>query len=386
MRPQRIIAPLLPVAISLIVGIVIGHYYHLEAWISLSAMAILTVGALFFFRFPKVQSVLVCIITAVMGFHLIQYPLPDIPIVHRAGERMLDYRAHLLQKYQQNISPDTYEIVAAMTLGNKTALTDQTRDTFNITGASHILAISGLHLGIIYMMVSLLVWGQRWRIVTQILTLVLLWAFAFLVGLSPSVVRAATMLTIYGLLSLGYRQKMSVNVLAFTAIIMLIVHPHALFEVGFQMSYLAVLAILLFYPLFYHLISDKWLMEHRLISWVWGMCMVSVTAQIGVAPLIAFYFHRFSTYFLLSNFIVIPCAYLILLGGLLLLLTSWSLIATALSTVVSVMTVSLSFIASLPYATIEELYPTPLQVVMTYLLIFLSIYFVFRSIYTTFDN
>jgi competence protein ComEC len=177
---------------------------------------------------------------------------------------------------------------------------------------------------------------------------------------------------------------MSINVLAFTAIIMLIVHPHALFEVGFQMSYLAVLSILLFYPLFFHLISDKWLMEHRFVRWVWGMCIVSFTAQLGVAPLIAFYFHRFSTYFLLSNFIVIPCAYLILLGGFLLLLTSWSFVATILSAVVSFMTVSLSFIASLPYATIEGLYPTPLQVVLTYLLIFLSIYLVFRSIYTNF--
>ena len=384
MQHQRIIAPLLPVAITLIAGIIVGRYLHVEAWITLTTMVFMIVASLFFFRFPKIQSLLICLITAIIGFHLIQHPLPNIPVVQRAGKRMIEYRERLLQQYQQEISPEAYEVVAAMTLGDKSALSQQTKETFNATGASHILAISGLHLGIIYMMVSLLIWGRRWRLVTQVLTLVLLWAFAFLVGLSPSVVRAAIMLTVYGLLSLGYRQKMSINVLAFTAIIMLIVHPHALFEVGFQMSYLAVLSILLFYPLFFHLISDKWLMEHRFVRWVWGMCIVSFTAQLGVAPLIAFYFHRFSTYFLLSNFIVIPCAYLILLGGFLLLLTSWSFVATILSAVVSVMTVSLSFIASLPYATIEGLYPIPLQVVLTYLLIFLSIYLVFRSIYTNF--
>ena len=107
------------------------------------------------------------------------------------------------------MNPATYEVVAAMTLGDKTALTKETREKFNMTGASHILAISGLHLGIIYMMVSLLAWGRRWRIVAQVLTLVLLWGFAFLVGLPASVVRATTMLTIYGLLSLGYRQPAS---------------------------------------------------------------------------------------------------------------------------------------------------------------------------------
>ena len=317
MQHQRIIAPLLPVAITLIAGIIVGRYLHVEAWITLTAMVFMIVASLFFFRFPKIQSLLICLITAIIGFHLIQYPLPNIPVVQRAGKRMIEYRERLLQQYQQEISPEAYEVVAAMTLGDKSALSQQTKETFNATGASHILAISGLHLGIIYMMVSLLIWGRRWRLVTQVLTLVLLWAFAFLVGLSPSVVRAA-------------------------------------------------------------------IMEHRFVRWVWGMCIVSFTAQLGVAPLIAFYFHRFSTYFLLSNFIVIPCAYLILLGGFLLLLTSWSFVATILSAVVSFMTVSLSFIASLPYATIEGLYPTPLQVVLTYLLIFLSIYLVFRSIYTNF--
>jgi competence protein ComEC len=219
------------------------------------------------------------------------------------------------------------------------------------------------------MMVSLLAWGRRWRIVAQVLTLVLLWGFAFLVGLPASVVRATTMLTIYGLLSLGYRQNSSINVLAFTAIVILACQPEALFEVGFQMSYLAVFAILLFYPTLYGMISEKWLMEHRVVRWVWGMTTVSLCAQLGVGPLIAFYFHRFSTYFLLTNFIVIPCAYLILVGGFLLLLTSWTMIASALATVVTIMTQSLTAIAALPIASIGNLYPSLLQTVLVYVLI-----------------
>ena len=369
MRRQRIIAPLMPVAIALILGIIVGRYTDFKATTTLAILAVLTVTSLFLFRLPKIQTLCIWLITLVMGCHLMQHPLPDIPRVQRAGDRMLEYREHLLQLYQQSMPPSTYEVVAAMTLGDKSALTKETKNTFNITGASHILAISGLHLSIIYMMVSLLVWGRRWRIVTQILTLVLLWGFAFLVGLSASVVRAATMLTVYGLLSLGYRQKMSLNVLAFTAILILVCQPEALFEVGFQMSYLAVFAILLFYPVIYGMLSEEWLMEHRLIRWIWGMTVVSLCAQLGVAPMIAFYFHRFSIYFLLTNFIVIPCAYLILVGGFLLLLTSWTMIATALATIVSMMSQSLQAISSLPYASIEGLYPSPLQIVLVYILI-----------------
>lgn len=300
---------------------------------------------------------------------------------------MVEYRQQLLEQYQKDLSPEAYSIVAAMTLGDRTSLSSETRQTFHVTGTAHIFAVSGLHLGIIYMMVLLLVRGRRWQTATQIFIILLLWTFAFLVGMSASVVRAATMLTIYGLLSLGYRRGMSVNVLAFTAILMLIAQPNALFEIGFQMSYISVFFILLFFPKLYNIIPGHFLIEHRIFEWFWGMIVISIVAQIGVAPLIAFYFHRFSVYFLLANFVVIPCAYLILIGGLLLLLTSWSLIAKGLILVVNGMQTALSAIATLPYASIEGLYPSLLQTILIYILIasiFIQINLVFRSIYTNF--
>lgn len=387
MRQQRLIAPLLPVAISLMIGIVIGRYISLETPITLTILFALTAATLCVFRFPRLQTILILLTTMVIGCHLIQHPLPDVPRVKQAKQRMVEYRQQLLEQYQQDLSPEAYSIVAAMTLGDRTSLSSETRQAFNITGAGHILAISGLHLGIIYMVISFLVRGRRWRVAAQILTILLLWTFAFLVGMSASVVRAATMLTIYGLLSLGYRRGMSVNVLAFTAILMLVAQPDALFEISFQMSYLAVFAILLIFPMLYHIIPAHWLMEHRFVGWMWGMTLLSLSAQIGVAPLIAFYFHRFSVYFLLANFVVIPCAYLILIGGLLLLLTSWSLIAKGLILVVNGMQAALSAIATLPYASIEELYPSLLQTILIYILIasiFIQINLVFRSIYTNF--
>lgn len=371
-RHQLFIVPLLPVACCLIAGIVIGRYYPVsEGWLLCGLCGVLLITLLLRYH-PRWQTAGIWLATILLGMIIIQYPLPDSEMVQRAGERMLAYRDQLLRQYQQwGIGEENYAIVAAMTLGDKTALTPDIRESFNITGAGHVLAISGLHLGILYMMVSFLVRGLRLRIVTQVLTILLIWAFAFLIGMSPSVVRSATMLTIYGLLSLGYRQKMSINVLAFTAIVLLVLKPQSLFDIGFQMSFLAVLAILLCYPLLNRVFSERWLMEHRLVRWLWGMTALSLSAQIGVAPLIAFYFHRFSTYFLLSNFVVIPCAYLILVGAILLFVMRLQVVATVLTTVTTWMRQALDAIAALPYANIDGLYPTLSQTILIYIFILL---------------
>ena len=264
---------------------------------------------------------------------------------------------------------DAYAVVAAMTLGDKSALTQELRDIYAITGASHILALSGLHLGIIYMLLTLLLGGSRFFTFSpfHFFTLSAIWSFVFLVGMPVSVVRSATMLTVYALLSLGHRDKMSVNTLAFTALLVLIVSPLSLFDIGFQMSYLSVFAILLIVPLSERLFPVGYLMTHRVIRWLWGMVAVSCAAQIGVAPLVAYYFGRLPVYFLLTNFIVIPAATLILwLSPLVFLFPS---LAYLLLYIVSILNTLLSTIASIPGASIDGLHPTKLQTTMTYVVI-----------------
>ena len=182
-----------------------------------------------------------------------------------------------------------------------------------------------------------------------------------------SVIRSATMLTVYSLLSLGHRDKMSVNTLAFTALFVLIVSPISLFDIGFQMSYLAVFAILLIVPLTERFFPVSYLMEHQAIKWLWGMVAVSCAAQIGVAPLVAYYFGRLPVYFLLTNFIVIPAAILIIwLSPLVFLFPS---LAYLLLYIVSGLNTLLTTIASIPGASIDGLYPTKLQATMTYVVI-----------------
>jgi len=289
--------------------------------------------------------------------------------VARTQQYFLQQRSGLLERLETaGLSGNQYAVVAAMALGDKSTLTHDLKETYATTGASHILALSGLHLSIIYALLSILVVGRRWQIVSQIAIILSIWAFVFLVGMSTSVVRSAVMLTVYALLALGNRRKMSVNTLAFTAIIMLLINPQALFDIGFQMSFMAVFCILLFVPLCYRPLSPEYLMTHRVVKWIWGMVSVSIAAQIGVAPLIAYYFGRLSCYFLLTNFIVIPAATIILyltLGTLLI-----PALGCILAGMVGILNSVLQLIATIPGATIEGLHSSVMLTVSIYGVIF----------------
>ncbi|MBR1547406.1 MAG: ComEC/Rec2 family competence protein [Prevotella sp.] len=323
---------------------------------------------------------LAAVVAGILLFFPPDFQQPSLPFVGRAADNMLALRDILLSQYRAaGISDEAYAVLSAMTLGDKTALTDNVRQLFNDTGASHILALSGLHLGMVYMVLSLLVPCRRWRMVSQVVTILGIWMYAFLTGLSPSIVRSATMLTIYGIMSVGYRERMSLNVLSFTAFCMLVVSPVSLYNAGFQMSFLAVAAILMFHPLINGIIPAHIQQSHTVLRWLWGMTTVSLSAQIGVAPLIAFYFHRFSTYFLLSNFVVVPCAWLVLMGSLLFFATHLTVVAWGLSATVGCMLALLGSIASLPASTIGGLYPNVAQTVLAYLFI-ICIYIAARAV------
>jgi len=308
--------------------------------------------------------------------------LRSLSRLERSRIFFLKQRSCLLKRFKsQGLDGDEYAIVAAMALGDKTALSHELKDVYAETGASHILALSGLHLGIIYVLLTLFIARRRWRTLAQVLTVICIWAFVFLVGMSVSVVRSAIMLTIYALLSLGHRDRMSVNVLAFTAIVMLCWNPLSLFDIGFQLSFMSVFSILLFTPLFmqcstlfipsgtqnYLAKSVRATILDRISSWIWGMAAVSLAAQIGVAPLIAYYFGRFSPCFLLTNFIVVPAATLILYLSLVILLVpslSFLLIYT-----VGALNAIMIHIDSLPMCSIDGLHPSVVQVVFVYVVI-----------------
>lgn len=379
--------PLLRLAMWLVLGITTGVYSPVAMTVFLMAMLLTLVPCVFLNKKALLQSVLIALTVFLLGATLAAYQRdvlaergmtirqwqqaqkePDAStLTGRSRLFFLQQRERLLQRYrQQGLEGDAYAMVAAMTLGDRTAVDGRLRQTYNVSGASHVLALSGLHMGIIYALLSLLTIGRRWRFLSQVIIVLSIWAFVFLVGLPTSAVRAASMLTLYALLSLGYRDRLSLNALAFTAIVMLLVDPYLLFDVGFQMSYLAVLSILVWTPVMNGWLGDEVLQRHRWLRWLWGLLTVSVAAQLGVAPLIAYYFGRFSTCFLLTNLVAIPGVTLILYLSLATLL--WAPMAVPLTAVVGFMNRCLEAITRLPGASIEHLHPSGLQVSMVYLL------------------
>ena len=358
------------IAVSLMAGIVLAWYFVIP-FALFPLLLVVVLLAFCLWRYEHLQSAVIGLCFVVLGALLMQRALQEpssVSRLDRSKTYFLAQRAKLLDRLSESgLDGSVYAVVAAMTLGDKSQLTKELRDTYAVSGASHILALSGLHLGIIYTLLSLLLSRRRWQVISQVVIIVCIWLFVFLVGMSASVVRSAVMITVYALLSLGHRDKMSVNTLAFAAIVMLLFNPKSLFDVGFQLSFMAVLAILLFYPLFESVWSQQFLFGHRLFRWLWTTLAVSCAAQIGVAPLIAYYFGRFSCYFLLTNLVVVPAATLILYLSLLVLLIPS--LAYLLIYIVDALNQLLLWITMLPGASIEGLHPTLLQVWMTYVII-----------------
>jgi competence protein ComEC len=361
-------APLVKIAIGLMAGMVAAKYV-----VSLPLFPLLVgliIIAFFLWRYIYLQSAVIILCFVVLGALLMQraqQESPQVSRLERSKNYFLSQRARLLDRLSENgVDGNVYAVVAAMALGDKSQLTKELKETYAVTGAAHVLALSGLHLSIIYTLLSLLLCRRRWQVVSQVLIIICIWSFVFLVGMSASVVRSAVMLTAYALLSLGNRNRMSVNTLAFTAIVMLIVHPLSLFDIGFQLSFLAVLSILIWYPVFEALIPQSFLMSHRLVRWLWSLLGVSCAAQLGTAPLIAYYFGRFSSLFLITNFVVIPFAPLILYLTLAVLFVPS--IAYLLIYIVNTLNGILAFVASTPWVSIT-LHPSILQIIMVYVII-----------------
>ena len=285
--------------------------------------------------------------------------------------RFLRYRQRLVEKYREKFEGREFAVMAALTLGDKNYLDSTTKDLFAQVGSSHILALSGLHLGILFFLYNLLLSrlrGRRWaHVVGSLCGIGLVWAFALLTGMSFSLVRAATMFSVAQLAVCLQRSAFSLNNLALAAFVILLFSPQALFDVGFQLSCTSVLALLLGMPLFPR---PKWLLRRRVLLWIYGLCAVGLCAQIGTAPLVAYYFHRLPTFGIVANFVVVPIAYPLLFGGLAFFLLPFlrGPLAAVLAWLLRLMFRALEWLAALPHATVD-VYPTLTEVALAYVAI-----------------
>ena len=285
------------------------------------------------------------------------------------------FRESTLRKYLSlGLDDDEMAVAVAMALGDRSRITNDLRDIYSISGASHVLALSGLHLSIIYVLLSLLVGWRRLGALREVIIIGGIWAYALFTGLSPSVVRASVMITIFSLVGLIHRRRMSLNALALTIIVMLVANPLSLYDMGFEMSVMAVLAILVFYKPIYGLVSQEFLLSHRVVKWIWAMVVVSCCAQLGVAPLTAYYFGRFSVYFILTNFIVVPLATVVLYLTAAMLMAALvpsilPIVAKLLAKVVNCQTTAVKYVSELPGSHIEGMDISRMQLWLIYIFI-----------------
>lgn len=223
---------------------------------------------------------------------------------------------------RDNFSETSYAILSALLLGNTKEITPEIRNTFSTSGLAHILAVSGLHTGIIwsllYVLLTPLVWIKMSKL-RPILTLIFLWIYAFLTGLSPSATRATIMISFILFGQILDRKGTSMNNLFAAAFFMLLYNPYYLFNVSFQLSFISVFSILYIYPVLYDLISpsSKWK------SYIISIFCVSAAAQIGTLPLTVYYFHELPLLSLPTNLIIIPLLPFVLGGGILVLILNY---------------------------------------------------------------
>lgn len=286
----------------------------------------------------------------------------------------LDYRDKVVSLYRKmGFRGDELAVLSALTVGDKDELSEEIMETYSVAGASHVLALSGLHIGFLCALFLFLLsplW-KRWSYLKPFLLLLIilcLWGFAFFTGLSSSVVRAVIMCSIVMLSKLQLQKPLTLNTLSATAFLMLLYNPVWLFDVGFQLSFSAVAAIVLLQPQLYGL----WPVKNCILRKVWGLITVSVAAQIGTAPLVMFYFSSFSTHFLLTNIGVIPWVSLIMYSALLFILLTpvpvlQQVFAEFLEALVHIQNVVLQWIEQLPLASIKHIWIDGWEVMFVYL-------------------
>ena len=335
---------------------------------------------------------------------LLAIPAPIREVSPPLNPEEFDYRAYLARKgitgqtylkdddwidLQVNdasgLNDDEFGVAAAILLGYDDNLADEVRKNYVAAGSMHILCVSGMHVGIIYLLASFLLGflnRKKWqKTLKQVLLLVLIWFYALIAGLSPSILRASLMISFVIIGEAIRRKGFVVNSIAASAFILLCINPNNLFEIGFLLSYAAVMGIVVLQRPIYNLLYVK----NKLLDKAWQITAVALSAQITTIPFTLFYFQQFTTYFWLSNLFMTPISFIVVISGMILLLVSWipylnTLVGYLVWGAVYVMNWVVSKIESIPYSIIKGLYINDFEfAVLLVALLLLMLTFVLRK-------
>ena len=275
--------------------------------------------------------------------------------------------------FQNNLfNNNSKAILTALTVGNRKLISNELKQSYTNSGVIHILAVSGLHVGIIYLFLSFLLGFMNkragWEKYKLAIILAGIWFYAFITGLSPSVLRSAIMFSLFGISRSAHRDVSYFNTLGLSALIMFIINPLILFDVGFQLSFLAVGGILYFQPILYNWFNCP----NRLSDYFYKLLTVSISAQITTVPLTILYFHQFPSYFWLTNLLIIPLVFLLIVFAFIFILFAWAEgVSQILKHILNVLTEFTNwwvrFIESLPGSVIENIHSNVFSTILLFI-------------------
>jgi competence protein ComEC len=274
-------------------------------------------------------------------------------------------------------------VISALTIGYKADLDADIKQAYTAAGAMHILAVSGMHVGLIYIVLGWILQFlkriKKGKIMKGIVVIVMVWFYTLLAGLSPSVMRASVMITFLSFGQMADRKLNVYNSLALAAFLLLAINPYDLMDVGFQLSFLAVIGIVALYPLI-----NNWVSSHKIVNEIWSLVAVSLAAQLATFPLSLYYFHQFPNYFIVANLIVVPLATLVIYGsiGLLFLYTVqffWVLFSKVLYFGVYFLNAFVFRIENLPFSMASNININIYELLLWYFLVVVFILFLVQK-------
>ncbi len=288
----------------------------------------------------------------------------------------------LLTMQRLGVKDEEYAVAAAILLGYDDSLPMDLRQKYVAAGAMHILCVSGLHVGVIFMVFSYLLFflndrKKTQRLLKHLLLLLLVWLYALLAGLAPSILRATIMLSFVVIGNVINRKGVMLNSLAASALILLCINPANFFDIGFMLSYVAVIGIVVLQKPISKLVYSR----YKIVNKIWEITSVTIAAQIATVPFTIYYFHQFPTYFWLSNLFMTPISSVVIIGGMMMLLVFFipyinTMVAFFVSKMIYVMNLGVEWIEGLPFSIIKGLYIDTSQFVILLLILLLLLLFV----------
>jgi len=276
-------------------------------------------------------------------------------------------------------------MLSALLLGIRRKIDPELKAAYSAAGVTHILAVSGMHVGLIFgFLVFSLGWVRRWKVgswLFSVLIIGFLWFYALVTGLSPSVLRAVTVFSVMQLNDLLRKPPLAINGLCFATLVLLFSDPNLVFDVGYQLSFAAVYGIVSFE----RSIRGLWKPRFLILQKVWEGSSITLAATLSTFPVIVYYFHQFPVYFLLANVVAVPVSNALIYAGIALLITSpISFMAKAAGWVIHWTIAFLNgfvvFIQHLPFSSLEDIYmPWFCLFLLVFVLIALQLWLHFRT-------